>query len=167
MLIGFFFIMLGGTLEKYYSKTDDPSPSNNPKKISPKKRVYIIDAIIGVSFITPLLIIVYIYRGFWTPFEIRIWVDLFAIGSIIWIATSLPLYVDKINRDTLEIHLFGLHIHETVLGILFIITGFLFIFHHLEALDFVVGSFYLIIGAFLMGRDIEDLRQFKIIERIK
>jgi len=167
MLIGFFLIIMGGVLEKYISRKKDLEFIEEPEKGSSRKRGYIISAIIGATIIIALSILISSYSDFYVPHEIRVWVDLLSIFAIVWFATSLPLYVDKINKDTLEIHLFGLHIHETFLGILFMITGFLFIFHHIIPFDFVLGAYYLIIGAFLMGRDIEDLRQFKIIERIK
>ena len=167
MLIGFFIIIIGGVIENYLSKKKGLESVEKPPSSSSRRRVYIITAIIGGLIILALSFLILSYSGFYVPREIRVWIDLLSIIAIIWFATSLPLYVDKINRDTLEIQLFGLHIHETFLGILFMVTGFLFIFHHVIAFDFVFGAYYLIIGAFLMGRDIEDLRQFKIIERIK
>lgn len=167
MLIGFFLIILGGPFENYLSGRNKPISANNSGKAQIEKHVYVIVSLIGLVTTTLLLVLIFLYQGFWVPFEIRVYVDLLSIAAIIWLATSLPLYVDKINRDTLEINLFGIHFHETFLGILFIITGFLFILHHKIPFDFVFGSYYLIIGSFLMGRDIEDLRKFKIIERVR
>lgn len=167
MLIGFFIIIMGGVVENYFTKKNDLESVENPTSGSTRKQVYIIAAIIGGLIILALTFLIISYSGFYVPREIRLWIDLLSIFAIIWFATSLPLYVDKINKDTLEIQLFGLHIHETFLGIILMVTGFFFIFHHIIAFDFVFGAYYLIIGAFLMGRDIEDLRQFKIIERIK
>jgi len=166
MLIGFIIIMLGGTIEKNKNQKDE-SETDITTKESPRGKIpFIISTIIGCLFIIPLLILIFSYSGLYVPHEIRIWVFFLSIATIIWLAISLPLYVDKVNRDTLEIHLFGLHIHETFMGILFIVTGFIFIMHHIIPFDFIFGSYYVIIGGFLMGRDIEDLRQFKIIERV-
>ncbi|MHA1379354.1 MAG: hypothetical protein ACTSRG_13305 [Candidatus Helarchaeota archaeon] len=167
MLIGFFLIVFGGVLENHISKKNEPEIDNVHNRKSRRKKTYIASVIIGCLFIIPLLILIMLYPGMYVPHTIRILVFFLSIATIVWLAICLPLYVDKINKDTLEINLFGLHIHETFLGILFIITGFIFVMHHIIPFDFIFGSYYLIIGAFLMGRDIEDLRQFKIIERIK
>jgi hypothetical protein len=165
MLLGFFLIVFGGSFEKLFSKRDEPQPGPRPKKSVVRNRVYVISALIGVAIIIPLIFIILTHSDLFVPHEVRVTVDVLSLAAIVWLATSLPLYVDKINRDTLEINFSGhVHVHETFLGIIFIVTGFIFIFHHVLPFDFVFGSYYLIIGSFLMGRDIEDLRQFKIIE---
>ena len=165
MLIGFALIVTGGVIQSIRSKGNEEADSSTPKdKIN--KTPYIVSAIIGCATIIPLLILVVMYSSFYIPYEVRVAVFFLSIITIVWLAVSLPLYVDKINKDTLEIHLFGLHFHETFIGILMIVTGFIFIMHHVIPFDFIFGAYYLIIGAFLMGRDIEDLRQFKIIEKI-
>lgn len=167
MLIGFCLVILGGSLDNFLNREGVSEVKEIPENKFARKLVYIVAIIIGGLLAIPLIILIFLYPGPYVPKEVRIWVFFLSIGTIIWLATSLPLYVDKINRDTLEINLFGLHIHETFLGILLLITGFIFVMHHIQPFDFIYGSFYLIIGGFLMGRDIEDLREFKIIERIK
>ena len=81
----------------------------------------------------------------------------------------MPHLADKLVSDQKggRIIFLGLHIHEGFIGLLFVVNGLLMIIFPYNLFDTVAGIFFICMGAFLVGRDAEDVRNFQIIVKAK
>ncbi len=91
----------------------------------------------------------------------------------------MPHYAIKYQGKYEQQHIRGYHIHENIYGFLFILIGFLLNLigwwpTNIPLLDFVkyhillyLGTAFIILGGFLIGRDYHDLKQLRFIERIE
>ena len=82
---------------------------------------------------------------------------------------SMPHVADKLVSDQKggKIIIFGLHIHEGFIGLIFIVNALLMIIFPYNLFDIVAGILFMGMGAFLVGRDAEDIRNCQIIVRYK
>ncbi|MFX0102697.1 MAG: hypothetical protein ACFFCS_24230 [Candidatus Hodarchaeota archaeon] len=98
-----------------------------------------------------------------------LWVyEVIIIVLVIIFSLNLPKIANTVNNDIREFHLWGYHLHESLFGIFFMIAALFFIFNaNSNLVDLIFASFFLIMGGFLFGRDIKDVMEGKIIEKIK
>ncbi|NHI93627.1 MAG: hypothetical protein EAX96_14160 [Candidatus Lokiarchaeota archaeon] len=91
----------------------------------------------------------------------------FLIFFALFMMISLPHVADKLVSDQKggKFILLGLHIHENFMGMIFMVNGIIFILFAYNLFDTVAGIMFLSVGAFLVGRDAEDVRNFQIIVR--
>ena len=93
----------------------------------------------------------------------------FLIVFTLFLMLAVPHVADKLVSDHKggKFIVFGLHIHENFMGMFFIVNGIIFIIFSYNLFDIIAGILFLSMGAFLIGRDAEDVRNFKIIQRVK
>lgn len=98
-----------------------------------------------------------------------LWVyEIAIIVLVIIFSLNLPKIANTVNNDIREFHLWGYHLHESLFGIFFMIAALFFIFNaNSNLVDLIYASFFLIMGGFLFGRDIKDVMEGKIIEKVK
>ena len=127
-------------------------------------------------FLTVLVIlisvgIVWLFIGY-IPIPIQMQYAITAIFTIVFILfmmISMPHLADKLVSDQKggRIIFLGLHIHEGFIGLLFIVNALLMIIFPYNLFDTVAGILFMGMGAFLVGRDAEDVRNFQIIVKAK
>jgi len=83
-----------------------------------------------------------------------------------YLSIKIPLVVGNLIGSFNRAYLGTWHIHESVFGIMWFLLGCALILFG-EFNDRVMGIFYVLPGIFLIGRDYDDIKQFKLIERGK
>ncbi len=90
----------------------------------------------------------------------------------------VPYYAIKYQTKFEGSAIKGYHIHENFYGFLFIFIGILMVFSiwwytNIYIIDFVkyhaslyLGAAFIILGAFLVGRDLNDVKNFRFIEKL-
>jgi len=81
-----------------------------------------------------------------------------------YLSIKIPLVVGNIIASFNRAYLGTWHIHESVFGIMWFLLGCVLILFG-EFNDRVMGILYILPGVFLIGRDYDDVKQFKLIER--
>ena len=115
--------------------------------------------------------IIWIFIGY-IPVPIQLQFGITAIFTIVFILfmmLSMPHVADKLVSDQKggKIIVLGYHIHEGFIGIIFIVNALWMIIFQYNLFDTVAGIMFLGMGSFLVGRDAEDVRNFKIIVNVK
>lgn len=156
IFLGMFLIGIGGLSSKNNKEIKENTKGH--------KKIF---SFLFFLIITPILAFSGLFPSIFIPTIILISADILSISFIVWLLIVLPQVADKIGEEIVEIHFLNYHIHESVLGIAFVIPGFLFIIHGVTIYDTLYGCYTMLVGAFLIGRDIEDVKKFKFIEKIK
>ena len=154
ILVGIFLTGISGLL----SKDKDP---NHELKGHRKAFTFLLFLII-----VPIFTLIGFYHVLIVPPIILFMADVLSVSFIIWIVLVLPHITDRLGKQIIEIDIFGYHFHEGFFGICFIVPGFFFVIHGVAISDILFGCYIMIVGSFVIGRDIEDVKQFKIIEKI-
>ncbi|MHA1130842.1 MAG: hypothetical protein ACTSQQ_08535 [Candidatus Helarchaeota archaeon] len=93
--------------------------------------------------------------------------------------TLIPYYATKLHEKYENSNIRGYHIHENTYGLLFITLGLLMVCSiwwqtNIVLLDFLkyhlflyLGTAFVIIGAFLFGRDYQDVKKKRFIQKIE
>ncbi len=155
ILIGIFFVGISGI----FSKNKEPE-----HQLKGHKKAF--------TFLLFLIIIpIFTFIGFYhveiVPPIILFVADVLSVAFVLWILLVLPHITDRLGKQIIEIDVLGYHFHEGFFGICFIVPGFIFVIHGVAFSDILFGCYIMIVGSFVIGRDIEDVKQFKIIEKLK
>ena len=145
---------------------------NKPEELIIDKRsrkymkffLIVLSILISVGFI-------WIFIGY-IPLPVQLQFGITAIFTIIFILfmmISMPHVADKLVSDQKggKVIILGYHIHECFMGLVFVTNAMLMIIFPYNLFDTVAGILFLAMGAFLVGRDAEDVRNFKIIVNVK
>ena len=147
-------------------KQEKPDEETIDKKSRKFMKLFLIVlfALITVGFI-------WLFIGY-IPIPVEIQYGITAIFTIVFIMfmmLSMPHVADKLVSDQKggKVIFLGFHIHECFIGLVFIVNALLMIIFPYNLFDVVTGILFMGMGAFLVGRDAEDVRNFQIIVRYK
>ncbi|MHA1376774.1 MAG: hypothetical protein ACTSRG_00145 [Candidatus Helarchaeota archaeon] len=152
---GILLISIGGLISK--------NPNQDFKEDTINKKAFIF---IFFLIVTPIIAFAVLFPSFSVPTVILLTVDILSVSFILWILLALPHITAKLGDEIIEIDFLGYHFHESIFGIGFIIPGFFFVIHGTILIDTLFGCYIMLAGSFLIGRDIEDVKKFKIVEKI-
>ncbi len=147
-------------------KQDKPPEETIDKKSRKFMKIFLV-----VLFVLITVGIIYLFIGY-VPLPIEVQKGITAIFTIIFllfIMLSMPHVADKLVSDQKggKIIFLGYHIHENFIGLIFMINALLMIIFPYNLFDTVSGILFMVMGAFLVGRDAEDVRNYQIIVKYK
>ncbi len=95
--------------------------------------------------------------------ETLVQVDAVAVSMML--VVIVPVIVDKYQASSAidRVYVFGHRVHESMIGLAWITIGVLLILIS-DYFDRIIGIFYLIFGAFLIGRDHHDVENLSFIK---
>nr|MDO8118022.1 hypothetical protein [Candidatus Sigynarchaeota archaeon] len=95
----------------------------------------------------------------WISVTVEILVQVDAVAISMMLVLIVPFIVDRYQeRSTIRrVYVFGHRVHESMIGMAWIVIGVMLILVS-DYFDRIIGIFYLIFGAFLIGRDHHDVK---------
>ncbi len=85
---------------------------------------------------------------------------------IVYTLLKIPMTVGELLGSFDKLYISHWRIHESVFGILWVIVGGGFIIFGHDGFDRAFGVIYVLLGAFFIGRDYDDVRNLKFIQRV-
>ncbi|MFX0101230.1 MAG: hypothetical protein ACFFCS_16775 [Candidatus Hodarchaeota archaeon] len=95
---------------------------------------------------------------------ISILVEINTILFIIYLIFKLPKATDGLSRSFARVYIFKHRVHESLIGVIWILIGILFISYCGDPFDRTIGILYILFGAFLLGKDYYDVKKFDFIK---
>lgn len=90
-------------------------------------------------------------------------VELDILLLIVYASLKIPMAAGALAGTFNRLYVGRWRVHESVFGLSWILVGSLFVLYG-EFFDRVLGIFYLLLGAFLIGRDYVDVQKFKFVK---
>ncbi len=84
----------------------------------------------------------------------------------IYVLLKIPMTVGELIGSFDKLYIGHWRIHESVFGILWVIVGSGFVIFGLDGFDRAIGVLYILLGAIFIGRDYDDVRNLKFIQRV-
>ncbi len=145
-----------------------------PSRTNPRWRFFEIFVLsfTGILIVTSSLIV--FDFGFVTDFiraqtsfiQFNWWaVEVDVLILILYSAIKIPVVAGDLSGSFSRLYVGRWRVHESVFGLLGILTGTLYVFYGNDLIDHAIGVFYLIFGAFLMGRDYQDVKALKFVHK--
>ncbi|MHA1682104.1 MAG: hypothetical protein ACTSUE_14290 [Promethearchaeota archaeon] len=172
LCVGFAMVTTGSASKKNLEVTVDEKSKDDDKKLvdgeyrlssgdidsSLMKKVI---AVFATGIVVPVLIIL-----IWTDRNkmVASMVVVIVLCAICIVGILISRAAGFVNLDVYEFSFLGYHVHETVLGILFIFVGLVFILLGNE-IELYLGLLLFFSGSFFIGRDWKDFASGKIITR--
>jgi hypothetical protein len=85
----------------------------------------------------------------------------------IYVLLKIPQTVGELIGSFDKLYVGPWRIHESVFGILWAIVGAGFVIFGLDGFDRAFGVLYILLGAIFIGRDYDDVRNLKFIQRVE
>ncbi|MHA1733696.1 MAG: hypothetical protein ACTSU5_17255 [Promethearchaeota archaeon] len=99
----------------------------------------------------------------WTLAELLYYL---ALGlSLVLVAILLAEAVGHLNQDIWRVYVLGRHVHESLMGMAYVLVAVPLVVLHAGFADLHVGLFYFLAGAFLIGRDWKDVARGEVLVR--
>ncbi|MBD3186404.1 hypothetical protein GF325_06210 [Candidatus Bathyarchaeota archaeon] len=168
--LGFLLVTAGSGSKKNLEKAIDDKDQDASKPLvseeyrlstgdDGKKRLAMVLAMFGSgAALAAFLLVIFPERLFLTG-SLTV-ILMFFLTSLIGVLIARS--AGFVNVDVYEVSAGGYHIHETVLGLLFLFVGLVFILLGTE-LDLYLGLVLFFAGAFFIGRDWKDYAEGRII----
>ncbi|GAB4323339.1 MAG: hypothetical protein Kow0069_28390 [Promethearchaeota archaeon] len=83
-----------------------------------------------------------------------------------YLAIKIPVLAGGLAGSFNRLYVGRWRVHESVVGLALILLGSLVVLFAIDVYDRGVGLFFVVGGAFFMGRDYEDVRRFKFLNRV-
>ncbi|MHA1849613.1 MAG: hypothetical protein ACTSYS_04150 [Promethearchaeota archaeon] len=172
--LGFILVVIGSTSKKELSETiKEIDESNEKTLVDDEYRIELKEEpgagrrlkgvmIVFLGGIVSFIFISIIYRSTSSIFRSSIVMVLFFSVALVGILLSRS--AGFVNVDVYEMHVFGLHVHETVLGLLLIFIGLVYLFLG-NTIDLYLGLLLFFSGTFFIGRDWKDYAEGRILTR--
>jgi len=93
-------------------------------------------------------------------------VDLNVFLLIAYVVVKMAVAIQSVPSSISHVYVFNRRVHESLIGIIWVLIAAILILYG-DYFDEVLGMLYLVFGAFLIGRDYQDVKQLKFIRDLK
>jgi hypothetical protein len=108
----------------------------------------------------------FVWDTAWLSHLVGILVDLNVFLLVAYIVVKIPMAVHAVLPSMSRVYIFGRRVHESLFGFFWVIIAAILITYG-DYFDGTIGIFYLVFGAFLIGRDYKDVKGLQFIKDLR
>src|SRR5271157_29552 len=92
--------------------------------------------------------------------------ELALLCDYVYLCVKLPRIVGDLIGTFGRFYVGKWRVHESVFGLLWVMVGAAFLIFGTDGFDHLIGGLYILFGAFIIGRDYQDVRNFEFFEKV-